>query len=65
MDQIKMTLIFTLIPFSKLDHLDSSRLVLAGDLNVALGSLDYRGSRPIHGNGNSRKALISLIDEFN
>ena len=51
--------------FSKLDHLDSSRLVLAGDLNVALGPLDYRGSRPTHGNENSRKALISLIDEFN
>ena len=51
--------------FSKLNHLDSSRLVLAGDLNVALGPLDYRGSRASHGNENSRKALMSLIDEFN
>jgi exonuclease III len=40
-------------------------LIIAGDLNVALGPLDYRGSRPSHSNNNSCKALISLMDEFN
>ena len=50
--------------FSKLDNFDSSRMLIAGDLNVALGPLDYRGSCSEHRNINSRKALVSLMDEF-
>ena len=33
--------------------------------DVALGPLDYRGSCSEHRNINSRKALVSLMDEFN
>ena len=51
--------------FSKLDNFDSSRMLIAGDLNVALGPLDYRGSCLEHKNISSRKALLSLMDEFN
>ena len=40
-------------------------MLIAGDLNVALGPLDYRGSCSEHRNINSRKALVSLMDEFN
>ena len=51
--------------FAKLDNLDSSRLIVAGDLNVALGPLDYQGSCPAHSNKNASEALVSLKDEFN
>ena len=45
--------------FSRLDTFDPSRLIIAGDMNVALGPLDYRGSHPTHGNVNSCKAVVS------
>ena len=51
--------------FAKLDNLDSSRLIVAGDLNVALAPLDYQGSCPAHSNKNASEALVSLMDEFN
>ena len=51
--------------FSRLDNLDASRLIISGDLNVALGPLDYHGSRLTHSNVNSCKALLSLMEEFN
>ena len=51
--------------FSRLDTFDSSRLIIAGDMNVALGPLDCRGSRPTHGNVDSFKALLSLMDASN
>ena len=48
------------------DHnINPSHLLVAGDMNVALGPLDYRGSRPTHSNINFCNALNSLIDEFN
>ena len=48
-----------------MDNLDASRLIISGDLNVALGPLDYHGSRLTHSNVNSCKALLSLMEEFN
>jgi exonuclease III len=51
--------------FSKLDNMDSSRLVIAGDLNIALGPLDYQGSLSSHSNTNSRNVFNALMDEFN
>ena len=51
--------------FARLDNINHSHLLVAGDMNVALGPLDYKGSRPTHSNINSRNALHSLIDEFN
>ena len=35
---------FFLDLFSILDNMDSSRLLVAGDFNIALGPLDYHGS---------------------
>ena len=51
--------------FAKLDNPDSSRLIIAGDVNVALGPLDYQGSRPAYSNKNASEALVFLMDEFN
>ena len=43
--------------FARLDNINPSHLLVAGDMNVALGPLDYRGSRPTHSNINSCNAL--------
>ena len=51
--------------FARLDNINQSHLLVAGDMNVALDHLDYKGTRPTHSNINSRNALNSLIDEFN
>jgi len=51
--------------FAKLDNIQSSHLFIAGDMNAALGPLDYKGSCSTHSNTRSRNALNSLIDEFN
>ena len=45
---------FFLDLFSILDNMDSSRLLVAGDFNIALGPLDYHGSLARHSNVNSR-----------
>ena len=60
MPQIKMIQIFSLIFFSILDNMDSSRLLVAGDFNIALGPLDYHGSLARHSNVNSRDILRHL-----
>ena len=56
---------FSFDVFARLDNIDQSYLLVAGDMNVAFDPLDYKGSRPTHSNINSRNALHSLIDEFN
>ena len=59
----KMIQIFLNV-FAGLDNINPPHLLVAGDMNVAFGSLDYTGSHPIHSNINSHNALNSLIDEF-
>ena len=61
----KMIPISFLMFFDRLDNINQSRLLVAGDMNVALDHLDYKGSCPTHSNINSRNGLNSLIDESN
>jgi len=56
---------FFLDTFAQLDKFDNDSLIFAGDLNLALSSLDYQGSRDHHSNVNSSKIVTSLMDEFN
>ena len=56
---------FYLDVFAHLDQFDGSSLIVAGDLNLALSDLDYRGSRNCHSNINSSDMVNILIEEFN
>jgi len=56
---------FFLDAFAQLDKFDCSSLIIAGDLNLALSDLDYRGSRERHSNAKACDMVNSLIDEFN
>lgn len=38
---------FFLDVFSKIDDVDSTNLIVGGDLNLAIGPLDYKGSPTI------------------
>ncbi len=56
---------FFLDVFAQLDKFDSSFLIVAGDLNLAVSDLDYRGSRDRHSNVKASEIVNGLIDEFN
>ena len=49
----------------ELEDFDFSRLIIAGDFNIALGPLDYHGTQSCHSNVNSRNYFEAIMDEFN
>ena len=56
---------FFLEVFSRLDQFDYSSILCAGDFNVVLGPLDYKGGKETHTNVKARNTLLTLIQEFN
>lgn len=56
---------FFLEVFSKVDKLDYTSILCAGDFNAVLGPMDYQGGRDTHSNFKSKEMLITLMDEFN
>ena len=56
---------FFLEVFSKVNKLDYTSNLCAGDFNAVLGPMDYQGGRDTHSNVKSKEMLITLMDEFN
>ena len=56
---------FFLDLFSNFDDCDQANVILGGDLNLAMGPLDYQGSRVEHCNSRSRNIFSFLTDEYN
>ena len=56
---------FFLEVFSKVDKLKYASIICAGDFNIVMGRLDYRGGRDTHTNIKASNMLSTLVEEFN
>lgn len=59
-----MTLILLLDVFAEVDKLDNSILVIGGDFNAVIGSLDYQGTRQHHSNIKASDTISIFINKF-
>ena len=50
--------------FAKLDDIGNSHIVLAGDLNIAVGPLDYEGSRTSHSNVHAKNMFNMYVEDL-
>lgn len=50
--------------FGKLEEIGSAGIILTGDLNLAVGPLDYIGSRSCHSNVQAKEQFNAYIEEF-
>ena len=56
---------FFLEVFSKLEEIGNSSIILAGDLNIAVGPLDYKGTCSHHKNIHAKDIFNCYVDDFN
>jgi exonuclease III len=48
--------------FAKIENFNTNNLIIGGDFNIAVGSLDYQGSCSHHSNVNARDAFNVLVN---
>ena len=51
--------------FGSLEEIGNSNVIMAGDFNIAVGPLDYKGTRKHHGNVHAKSMFNLYVDEFN
>ena len=51
--------------FHKLDEMGNANIIFAGDLNIAVSPLDYKGSNKQHANAKSREIFNICAEDFN
>ena len=56
---------FFLDVFAKVNQFNHASLIVGGDFNAVLGSLDYQGSKDKHSNIKTSEMISVLMDEFN
>ena len=69
MVQMKTHLIFFMDVFHKLDEMGNENIIFAGDLNITVSPLDYKGSNKQHANAKRREIfniyglrIFNLVD---
>ena len=55
---------FLLTVFGQLEEIGNYNIIIAGDLNIAVGPLDYKGTRDHHSNVHAKDTFNFYIDEF-
>ena len=54
---------FFLEVFSKISQFSHAPLIVAGDFNVMLGTLDYQGKKSKHSNTKTSETILLLMEK--